>query len=152
MFLEHSAVINNDKTKAELFYQKFLGLNKILTFNISPELAQNFWSTDGSKAIETLIFGKNNFFIEVAIIPEYKSNFKAVSHIGFRVKDIDKIINRAKKFNIKFIDNVENVNNRFVYFKDFSGNLFEIKKYKFQHKYSRLHKILRWLKKIIIQR
>jgi catechol 2,3-dioxygenase-like lactoylglutathione lyase family enzyme len=124
VFLNHVGVINKNEEEAILFYQGFLGLDKIRDFIVSSELSHQLFGI--SQEIKVLVFVKETVKIEVFIYPEFSVAAPNIAHAGFFIDNLADLIDKARGKGIEVISGDHS--GRTVYFvKDFSGNLIEIK-------------------------
>ena len=122
MLLEHIGIVNRDKKQAELFYEEFLGLEKIREFTVPKELSYQLFLIP--EDIKVIVFEKDDVKIEVFILKEFTP--VNISHSCLYLKNFSKILKRAEKYGVEIIKG--KTKEKTIYFiKDFSGNLFEIK-------------------------
>lgn len=124
MELDHVGVVNKDEEGAVRFYQGLLGLELIKESSVLPELALRLFSVD--REIRMLVYGKEDFKVEVFILPGFAPPDPAVPHFCIRLPDLSAFLQKARDEDVKIVSAERG--GRTVYFvEDFSGNRIEVK-------------------------
>jgi hypothetical protein len=120
--LKHTAIIYKDRSKADIFFNKILGLEKFKSFEVSEKLSEDIF---GIKQKVTIDVYSNEFsYIEVFISElKTKSHYE---HICIEVENKDEFINDCKKYNLKPYY-VKKGDRQLLFIRDFNDNLFEVK-------------------------
>ncbi len=122
MNLLHIALHCPSEKKADIFFNKILGLKQKKQFKISSSLSKQFFGIE--KEGEVKLFSNNNVCFEIfitAIKPKI-----AYEHICLMVEDKEKLIAKCKKYGIQtYITKKDK--KEFLFVKDYAGYLYEIK-------------------------
>ncbi|RLF31317.1 MAG: hypothetical protein DRN07_07440 [Thermoplasmata archaeon] len=120
--INHVALTYSDKEKADVFFNKILGLELKKTFTLSPELSYQIF---GIKQKVT-VFSYENEYIRFEIYITDKKTEHTYDHTCIIVKSFDDFIKKCKKHGLNpFL--IEKDGKRYLFLRDFNGNLFEIK-------------------------
>ena len=118
----HIALQYSDRKKADIFFNKILGLNLIKTFTLSKELSNDIFDIKEEVIVD--VYSNKYAYFEVFITNiETQYNFE---HTCLEVENIEEFLKRCKKYKIepKYVKKGD----RFLLFiRDFSNNLYEIK-------------------------
>ena len=120
--LNHIGLEVTDKEKARIFFEEILGIPKVRSFTLSPELAYAIFGRREEVEIET--FAKEEISFEVFITGERANPIYA--HTCLEVQNREEIMARCKSYGLT-PNIVKKGEKELLFIKDFSGNLFEIK-------------------------
>ena len=123
MELNHIGVTNKSEEQALQFYRDFLGLEKTKEILLPPELSEQLFSL--SQEIKVLVFEKHGIKIEV-FISDFQHANPNFTHFGILLDNFSEVTEKAQRSHVDLI--IGKHKEKTVYFfKDFSGNLIEIK-------------------------
>ncbi len=124
MKLHHVAVVCSSRENADRFYGGILGLQQTKTSVLNKELAEKIFDTD--LECEFMLYGNENFTIEVFVIPAAQQKITPVAHLCLEVDNKEEFARncQAKGLGTKIIPRGDAL---LVFVKDYDGNLFEIK-------------------------
>ena len=123
MELNHIGITNKSEDQALQFYRDFLGLEKTKEILLPPELSEQLFSL--SQEIKVLVFEKHGIKIEV-FISDFQHANPNFTHFGIMLDNFSEVTEKAQRSHVDLI--IGKHKEKTVYFfKDFSGNLIEIK-------------------------
>jgi len=93
---KHIALQYSDRKKAEIFFNKILGLKLSKTFTLSKELSNDIFNINEEVAVDVYI-NKNAYF-EV-FITDKRTNYN-YEHTCIEINDKDEFIKRCKNYDI----------------------------------------------------
>ncbi len=120
--INHIGLQYPDKTKAEMFFGKVLGLPKQKEFTVPVELSRAVFGLDQS--VEVIAYGDDNFKFEIFITGDQK--VKNYEHIGWPVSNKTEFIELCKNNGIEPII-AKKGEKELLFVLDFAGYLYEIK-------------------------
>jgi len=118
----HIALSYPDEEKADVFFGKVLGLKKEKEFTLFAGLADQMFGIKQGIKVKIYSNGQVNFEV---FITSKKSKI-IYDHICLAISNKKEIISRCKAYGVKII-NVKRNEKEFLFIKDFSGYLYEIK-------------------------
>ncbi len=120
--INHVAFVYSDKEKADAFFSKILGLELKKTFTLTPDLAYQIFGI--KQKVTAFSYENKNTRFEVFINdkkPEY-----TYEHTCIVIDNKNEFIKRCKQHGLNpFV--AEKDGKEYLFLRDFSGNLFEIK-------------------------
>jgi hypothetical protein len=118
----HIALQYSDRKKADIFFNKILGLNLIKAFTLSKELSYDIFNIKEEVIVD--VYSNKYAYFEVFITNiETQYNFE---HICIEVGNIEEFLKRCKKYKIE-PKYVKKGDRELLFIRDFSNNLYEIK-------------------------
>jgi catechol 2,3-dioxygenase-like lactoylglutathione lyase family enzyme len=120
--LNHVAIKCKDEKEAEIFFTEVLGFPLVKKFSLSGDLSKAIFSINEN--VDILVYDNDETRFEVFIGPVGKKH--GYEHICIEIDDKTEFISRCSKYNIEPIT-VEKDGKNLLFFRDYSGNLFEIK-------------------------
>ncbi len=120
--LEHIAIQCSSKQKASVFFEEILGLKKIDSFELYSELGKKLFNAN--KKIEVEKFG--NDFVLIEVFYSKKINHNQFEHYCLIVDDREKIVEKCRREKL-IVKEFSKNNKKWVFVKDYCGNLFELK-------------------------
>lgn len=122
MTILHIALHSLSEKKAEIFFGKVLNLKQEKEFILSSDLSNLFFNI--RKEIKVKVFSDNEITFEIFITD--KKPKPAFEHVCLLVQNIKDLIKRCKRYKIKML--TAKINNKnYLFIRDFSGYLYEIK-------------------------
>ena len=126
MKIEHIAVSSNSEEEADKFFINLLELKRERDFVVSEDLMEQFFSI--KKAQRIIRYENEDLSVEAFITDDKNQALDKFTHTCLIVEDRIKLIERAKKLNIKVIQVPrKNSEGFYLFIQDSYGNLFEIK-------------------------
>jgi catechol 2,3-dioxygenase-like lactoylglutathione lyase family enzyme len=125
MTYNHAAVINRNVEEANRFYRDILGFKKSYTFKISQELARDLFNV--KQSVEVHVYTAGEVKIEVFLISDFQPPIPNIPHLCVNVENFNDALKLAKDKDVKIITG-EHMGKKVHFFKDFAGNMLEIKK------------------------
>ena len=120
--LHHVAIQFSDRNKAEIFFTKLLGLQKVKSFTVSENISEEIFGM--AKSIDVDVYGDDEARFEVFITNnKRKPEFE---HICIVIDDKSTFIKRCKKYGIEPVV-IKKEGKDLLFVKDFSDNLYEVK-------------------------
>ena len=120
--INHVALTYSDKEKADVFFNKILGLKLKKTFTLLPELSYQIF---GIKQKVTA-FSYENEHTRFEIFINDKESEYTYEHTCILIDNKNEFIKRCKQHGLNpFV--VEKDGKEYLFVRDFNGNLFEIK-------------------------
>ena len=122
MNLLHIALHCPSEKKADIFFNKILGLKQKSQFKISADFAEQLFGIE--KEIQVMLFSNHNVCFEIfitAIKPKI-----TYEHICLEVDDKKELIAKCKKYGIRTYITKKN-KKEYLFIKDYAGYLYEIK-------------------------
>jgi len=124
--IEHIAVSSNSEEEADKFFINLLELKRERDFVVSEDLMEQFFSI--KKAQRIIRYENEDLSVEAFITDDKNQALDKFTHTCLIVEDRIKLIERAKKLNIKVIQVPrKNSEGFYLFIQDSYGNLFEIK-------------------------
>lgn len=120
--IQHVALNYQDKEKADLFFVKVLGLKLKKTFALTPELAKQIFGI--KERVLALSYENKNTRFEVFITEQLTEN--RFEHTCIIVNNKEDFIQRCKKHGLQ-INLVKKDGKTYLFVRDFSNNLYEVK-------------------------
>jgi len=125
VLLNHVALQCSNKEKAEIFFTKILGISKVKNFTISEGLSESIFGINKRVEVEVYDNGMTRFEVFIG----QSNRAPSYEHICIEVDNKKEFTDRCKKYGIEpFVIKKEGKDLLFV--RDFSNNLYEIKKIK----------------------
>ena len=126
MKIEHIAVSSNSEEEADKFFISLLELKRERDFVVSEDLMEQFFSI--KKAQRIIRYENEDLSVEAFITDDKNQALDKFTHTCLIVEDRIKLIERAKKLNVKVIQVPrKNSEGFYLFIQDSYGNLFEIK-------------------------
>ncbi len=122
MNILHIALHCPSEKKADIFFNKILGLKQKRQFNISPSFSKLLFGIE--KEIEVKLFSNSNVSFEIfitAIKPKI-----TYEHVCLEVDDKKELIAKCKKYGIQTYITKKN-KKEYLFIKDYAGYFYEIK-------------------------
>ena len=119
---KHIALLYSDRKKAEIFFNKILGIELSKSFTLSKELSKEIFNIDEKVTVD--VYSNSDNYFEVFITSK-KTNY-SYEHTCIEVNNKDDFFNRCRTYKIEPIF-VKKGEKYLMFIRDFSGNLFEIK-------------------------
>jgi extradiol dioxygenase family protein len=124
MLLNHFGIVNKTADQADRFYRDFLGFDKTRTFLVDAGLSEQLFSV--TSEITVLVFEKSDIKLEIFICDTCAQPVPDYRHVGLLLDDLSATIEDAQKAGVEHI--IGKAGEKTVhFFKDFSGNLIEVK-------------------------
>ena len=120
--INHVALQFSDKEKADIFFNKILGMPKVKTFTVSEELSENIFGIKSMIDVEVYDNGKARF----EIFTEETSRIHGYEHTCIEVSNKKEFIAQCRKYGIEPLV-VKKEDKDLLFVRDFSNNLYEIK-------------------------
>lgn len=124
MMLNHVALTCSSEKKCDLFYKEVLGLDKVRSFMVPPDLVKNLFGLDDE--CKVMVYGNDRLKLEI-FLAEGKKIQKRFDHVCLEVKDKKALIKRCAKIDVEMVELPKGKNDIYLFIKDFDGNLFEVK-------------------------
>lgn len=118
----HVALQYNDRTQAEIFFNKILKLPLKKTFTVSKELSNIIFEINEEVTVD--VYGNAEACFEV-FITKIQTKYR-FEHTCIEINDKKELIKSCNKYGIKPIFVKKGVKT-LLFIKDYAGNLFEIK-------------------------
>ena len=119
---KHVALTYADREKAKLFFTDILGIPLTRTFTVSEKLSNTFFGFE--EEVDVDVYDNGEIVFEVFITN--RSNQMSFEHTCIEVDNQQTFIERCRKYGIEPI--IADRNGKiYVFVRDFSDNLFEIK-------------------------
>ena len=126
MKIEHIAVSSNSEEEADKFFINLLELKRERDFVVSEDLMEQFFSI--KKAQRIIRYENEDLSVEAFITDDKNQALDKFTHTCLIVENRIKLIERARKLNIKVIQVPrKNSEGFYLFIQDSYGNLFEIK-------------------------
>ena len=120
--INHVALVYSEKEKANLFFNKILGLKLKKTFTLKPNLADQIFGIKQTVSA----FSYENKHTRFEIFITRKKTKPTYEHTCIIVDNKEEFTKRCKKYDLNpFV--VEKDGKKYLFLRDFNGNLFEIK-------------------------
>jgi catechol 2,3-dioxygenase-like lactoylglutathione lyase family enzyme len=119
----HVALQYSDRKKADIFFNKILGLSLEKTFSLSKDLSKDIFGVSEELIVDVY---KNDEACFEVFITGIKTN-NSFEHTCIEIENMAEFLRRCKEYGIEPIFVKKGVKT-LLFIKDFSGNLFEIKK------------------------
>lgn len=120
--INHVALVYSDKEKADVFFNKILGLKLKKTFTLKPDLTYQIF---GIKQAVTAFSYENKHTRFEVFITDKKPGY-TYEHTCIIVDNKNSFIKLCEKHGLNpFI--VEKDKKKYLFVRDFNGNLFEVK-------------------------
>ncbi len=120
--LNHIALEYKNKEEADIFFIEILGMKQIRTFSLSEDLSGKIFRIKNK--VDVYVYGNDERIFEVFITGKTKES--SFEHICLDVKSKTDLIKKCKQFNLEII-RFEKDKKEYLFIKDFSDNLYEIK-------------------------
>jgi len=121
MTISHIALQCPNEKKANIFFNKILGLKQKSEFILPSSLSMNIFGI--GKSLKVKVFSEKSISFEI-FITKQKPRI-VFEHICLFVENKQNLINKCKKYGIKILNNSNYKQCLFI--RDFSGYLYEIK-------------------------
>ena len=126
MKIEHIAVSSNSEEKADEFFMELLGMKKERDFVVPEDLMDQFFNV--KKEQRVLRYENEDLSVEAFITDDKNQSLDKFTHTCLIVEDRIRLIEKAKKLNLKVMQVPrKNSDGFYLFLKDTYGNLFEIK-------------------------
>ena len=125
MKLEHVAIAFNSEVDSENFFVNFLEFKKVREFSVKPDLNEKFFGIN--KEQKVIRYENDSVAMEVFITNDKTKSMDLFTHMCIEVQDRDKLVEKAKLMNIKYIKVPREKKGYYLFLKDSFGNLYEIK-------------------------
>ena len=126
MKIEHIAVSSNSEEKADEFFMELLGMKKERDFVVPEDLMEQFFNV--KKEQRVIRYENEDLSVEAFITDDKNQALDKFTHTCLIVEDRIKLIEKAKKLNLKVMQVPrKNSDGFYLFLKDTYGNLFEIK-------------------------
>jgi catechol 2,3-dioxygenase-like lactoylglutathione lyase family enzyme len=119
----HVALEVTRKEEARIFFEEILGIPKVRSFVIPPDLSEAIFGEPREIEVENFAKGEVNF----EVFFSKKTHTSLCVHVCVEVEDREKVISKCRIYGIT-PNIVKKGDRELLFIKDFSGNLFEIKK------------------------
>jgi hypothetical protein len=124
--IEHIAVSSNTEEESDRFFIELLDLKKERAFVVSDDLMEQFFGV--RKALKIIRYGNEELSVETFITNDNSKAIDRFTHICLIIEDRERLIEKAKEFNLKLIKVPrKNSDGFYLFLKDYFGNLYEIK-------------------------
>ena len=120
--LNHVALEYADKDKADLFFVKILGMQKVKSSTLPEDLSDAIFGIKSS--VEMEVYDNGMTRIEVFITGKSKNS--GYEHTCIEVRDRKEFITQCEKYGIVPMV-IERGGKELLFVRDFSNNLFEVK-------------------------
>jgi catechol 2,3-dioxygenase-like lactoylglutathione lyase family enzyme len=120
--INHVALNYKDKEKADIFFTKILGLDLKKTFTLSAEKSKEIFEI--GKEISAFSYENENTRFEIFITDDLKPTL--FEHTCIIIKNKEDFIARCKNYGLK-PNLVKRGEKTYLFVRDFSNNLFEVK-------------------------
>jgi catechol 2,3-dioxygenase-like lactoylglutathione lyase family enzyme len=121
----HIALTYNDKEKADIFFNKILGISFEKEITLEKEMSKSIFGVD--EEVKILVYSNEEIHIEIFISDKKVTSF--YDHICFEISNFEDFVNRCAQNNITPLL-VKKGSRTLIFVRDFSGYLFEIKEKK----------------------
>ena len=126
MKIEHIAVSSNSEEKADEFFMELLGMKKERDFVVPEDLMAKFFNV--KKEQRVIRYKNEDLSVEAFITDDKNQSLDKFTHTCLIVEDRIRLIEKAKKLNLKVMQVPrKNSDGFYLFLKDTYGNLFEIK-------------------------
>ena len=122
MKIIHIALNYADEEQADTFFGKVLGLKQIKKFMISCDFSDLVFGV--KKNTKVKVYSDNKTTFEIFITPNKTENI--FEHICLQISNKEELIKRCHKYCVETIK-IERNGNEYLFIRDFSGYLYEIK-------------------------
>jgi len=119
---KHVALTYNDREKAKIFFTDILGILLTRTFKVSEKLADTFFGLE--EEVDVDVYDNGEIVFEVFITNRSKQ--MSFEHTCIEINNQQRFMERCRKYGIEPII-VDRNGKIYVFVRDFSDNLFEIK-------------------------
>lgn len=118
----HVALQYSDRKKADIFFNKILGLKLDKSFSLSKDLSKDIFGLSEEVIVDVY---KNDEACFEVFITDIQTNY-SFEHTCIEIENKVEFLKRCKSYEIEPIFVKKGVKT-LLFIKDFSGNLFEIK-------------------------
>ena len=126
MKIEHIAVGYNSEEEANKFFVELLGLKKISSKSVSPDLMEKFFGV--KKEHKFIVFGNQDSIFEVFITYKKGKAKDPFTHICLAVDNRDEFVDKALLMGFDLVKVFrEESDGYYLFVKDSFQNLYEIK-------------------------
>lgn len=120
----HLALVCSSEGNSDRFYKEILGLNKIKSSIVPPNIINKISSKD--EEIKVITYGNNELLLEIFIVDSLKAKKPELNHICLEVQDREGFINICSLHGLEPIKIVKG-DTILIFITDYDNNLFEIK-------------------------
>jgi catechol 2,3-dioxygenase-like lactoylglutathione lyase family enzyme len=124
MRLHHAAVGASSEKNADTFFHDLLGLKRTKASSLNRDLAEKIFDVDADCGL--LLYGNEDFAVEVIVADPLPAQEKTFSHICLEVANRDRFIERSQEKGLE-INLVPKGDALLCFIRDFDGNLYEVK-------------------------
>jgi hypothetical protein len=123
---EHIAIGYNSEEEADKFFIHLLGLNKIRSKSVSPDLMEKFFGIYREQKF--VVYGKGDANLEVFITNDNSKAKDIFTHSCLLIEDRDEFVEKANSmgFNVVKVPRKDS-EGYYLFIKDAFQNLYEIK-------------------------
>ena len=126
MKIEHIAVGYNSEVEANRFFIELLGLKKIRSKSIPPDLMEKFFGV--KKECKFIVFGNQDSIFEVFITDKKSKAKDLFTHFCLAIDNRDEFANKALSMGFDLVKVIrEESDGYYLFVKDSFQNLYEIK-------------------------
>ena len=126
MKIEHLALGYNSQEEADKFFMELLGLNKIRSKTVPPELMEKFFSV--KKEYGFVVYGDDDLNFEVFITNDKSKANDIFTHSCLLIENRDDFVNKATSMGYDMVKVPrQDGNGYYLFLKDSFNNLYEIK-------------------------
>ena len=123
MIISHIALHYANEEQADIFFGKVLGLKQEKEFVLYSDFSKMLFGI--RKDIKVKVFSNNKTVFEI-FITDIKSKM-TFEHICLSIRDIKGLIRKCKRYGITILT-IKRNSKKYLFIKDTSGYLYEIKK------------------------
>ncbi|MFW9826350.1 MAG: VOC family protein [Candidatus Thorarchaeota archaeon] len=126
MKIEHLAIGNNSEKEADKFFIDLLGLKKLITKIVPPDLMEKFFGIN--KEQKFVVYGNNDSKFEVFITNDDSKAKDIFTHVCLVIENRNELIDKASSmgFDLVKVPRRDGVG-YYLFIKDSFKNLYEIK-------------------------
>jgi hypothetical protein len=126
MKIEHLAIGYNSEKEADKFFIDLLGLKKLITKIVTPDLMEKFFSI--KKEQKFVVYGNNNSKFEVFITNDNSKANDIYTHACLVIENRNELLNKASSmgFDVVKVPRKDGIG-YYLFIKDSFKNLYEIK-------------------------
>jgi len=124
MRLNHVGLVCSSEQNANDFYEAVLGLERIRSWVLSEDLAQEIFGI--RRECQVLVYGNDRFTLEVFVLADSPGGGADFEHVCLEVENVEEFVRICEARHVT-MNRVRKGDRLLTFVRDFDGNLFEIK-------------------------
>lgn len=127
MRLKHVGLVCSSEENCDRFYGKLLGLEKIGSKTVTPDMARQIFNLDFEYKIVN--YASDTLHFEIFIDEHKAYDDRRIDHICLEFENLEAFLNTCRKLNVT-LSEIPRGDVMLRFARDFDGNLFELKERK----------------------